>query len=480
MGKHLFVVYLLLIIPPYLNSQKIFIKGDIYYSAKKPDYLTVEKFQYSLQKRNILSEINPIPVSSGLEKFSVEINCSFPQVIKLFYKDIFVNPGDTINVEYFYNFDVENHFKDSLSVDARYPLDLLFYEELDKNELGTSPKYNDKKYSNNILLYKTDVESYYKNILDYLQRNRNKISNEFWKYLRKDLLFRKMIMLCLPVELNVITKDKLPENYFSEFKLLPTNDSNLIDMLSYCRTLTLSTTLVNYEGDRNKLDFPQFSELINEAAKRKVGIVRDYLMFSICNWCFKKAQPDVIRKVRKELEIFLDNFSDYEYRKAIEENYPFQFAENSSREIEPKIGKILLKDYSGKVYSFDEMIAKNNKLAYVDIWSTTCVPCIKEIPLSLELFNTKYKQNYVNIYLAIDEDFSKWKSMSQEMKIPQEQSYLLFQKPDDENFENYFSVLSFPHCILMSGKKVINFNMPRASTPDLLENELNYQYNKIK
>ena len=479
MKRYLTVIYLLLSIPIYVKPQKVFIRGDIYYFVNKPNYLTVEKFQFSLQKRNILSEINPIPVSNGVEKFSTEINCDFPQVIKLFYKDIFVNPGDSINVKYFYDFDEDNHLNDSLAVESKYPLDLLFYEKLDKNKLEVSPRYDDKKYLNNVVLYKTDVDLYYKSISDYLQQHRNEISNEFWEYLKKDLLFRKMSMLCLPVELNMITKDKLPDNYFSEFKLLPENNNKLIDMFSYCRALTLSVTLVNYDGDRNKLDFPQFSDLLDEVAKRKAGIVRDYLMFSICNWCFKKAQPDVIRKVRKELEKYLNKFSGFGYRKAIEENYPFQFAKNSSKEIEPKIGKILLKDYSGKVYSFDEMIAKNNKLAYIDIWSTTCLPCIKEIPLSQELFNTKYKENYVNIYLAIDEDFFKWKQMSKDLKIPEEQSYLLFQKSDDENFEDYFNVVSFPHCILIDGMKVVNYNMPRASTPDLLENELNYQYNKM-
>ncbi|MCC7402170.1 MAG: hypothetical protein B6D44_16855 [Ignavibacteriales bacterium UTCHB2] len=472
-----YITFHLLPVVLFANSLPTFISGKIYHSSRHISYLAAERFQYSLQRRELFTEIHPYFISKGVDSFSINVECEFPQVIMLFFKDIFIKPGDSIKVNYFYNWD-EKGMKDSLDAESKYPLDILFYEKLNKNEFGLPPQFDDKKYFENYELYKRDLDSFYRHIHDYLVVHKKEISNEFLEYLQNDLLFKQMDELCSPVESGLITRDKLPNNYFSLFSLLQENESKFIYMTSYCVALRDKIVLLDYKGDRNKLDFHQFSTFLEEAAKRENGVIRDYLLFHISIWCFNKASPEVIREVRVELEKYLGTISNTDYRIAIEENYPFQFAENTNRTIEPRIGEILVKNYSGNIYPLKDILGTNGQMVYLDIWSTSCLPCLKEIPLSLKLFEERYGKNILNIYLAIDEDISAWKKLSRKLNIPLNKSYVLFKTPDDQVFEEFFKILSFPQCILIKDRTIINEKMPHATRPDLLENELNYQMKK--
>ena len=477
MKKYFLIIFLFVTNLLYSNIESVCIIGEIINSGRKFDYFTLEKFQFSKQKRILLSQIKPVPGSDNNEYFTAEFACQTPQVVKLFYKDIFVKPGDTIKVKYFYRLDNQNQFWDSLSVDASYPLDIFFYEKLNKNVIANLPRYDDKKYLNDFYVYKKDIEEYYKNIFEYIKTERNSISDEFWKYLQKDLLFREMQMLCLPVEWDLISRNKLSADYFSLFNQLPENDNELLDMQSYCLALFLSNTLVNYDGNRDSLNYFQFANLLSSVSDTKTGPVRDYLIFAVSNWCFKKAEPETIRQIRNEIQKYLPDFTDTEYIRSIEENYPFLFAENNNI-IKNEIEEILVRNHNGEVFSLKSIFSKFRKLTYLDVWSTSCPPCLKEIPVSLSLFKTKYQDDFRNIYFSLDDDFVKWSKMSTNLKIPSDRSFIFIKKADREIFEKYFNINSIPHCILIDDNLVINYRMPGASTLELLENELKYQQDK--
>lgn len=471
MKKYLIIILIVICFPFVGIAEKVIIKGKIYHSGTKMNMFTIDNFQFSTQKRKILFEIKTELETEGYDSFYTEIDCLKPQVIQIFLKNIFIQPGDTIDVNYYYDFVQGGYFKDSMIVNFVNPLNILFYDKLANNKIYETPDCNNEKYFKRPDIYKQDVSKYFDSIICFIKANKNKFSNAFFQYLQKDLLFRKMQMLCLPIELELYRKEELSADYFSIFRLLPKNDSSLIDMLSYCYSLFLHVTLVEYKGNRNQFDIVQFSSLLSKISIEHKGIVKDYLMLAICNWYYYKAEPEVIRETKKEIEKYLDNFSNIVYRKAIEENYPFQFTQNGDRLFSDSIKNILLQDYDGKVYKFSTIYVPD-KLTYADIWATSCPPCIKEIPVSLKLFDLKYKTLLSNIYISMDDDFAKWINISQRLGIPKEKSFIILNKFDRDYFERYFNVLSFPHYVLFKGDKVLNYNMPRISNAELLDNEL--------
>ncbi|MFO7830214.1 MAG: TlpA disulfide reductase family protein [Bacteroidales bacterium] len=69
-------------------------------------------------------------------------------------------------------------------------------------------------------------------------------------------------------------------------------------------------------------------------------------------------------------------------------------------------------DMNGANYTLDSFRGKKLLLHF---WSTTCAPCIEEIPLLLDLNNKE--KNLIIINISLDNDFEKWKNGVYDLKM---------------------------------------------------------------
>ncbi len=110
---------------------------------------------------------------------------------------------------------------------------------------------------------------------------------------------------------------------------------------------------------------------------------------------------------------------------------------------------------SAKDTPVDELIGKiiqehQGKIIYLDIWSTWCSPCRKEMPYSKNLMNTLNSDKVDFVYLCLDSKEDKWKAIISELNI--EGSHYLA-TPDQSKFAyQLFEMNGVPQYILIDRK----------------------------
>ncbi|MBP6023892.1 TlpA family protein disulfide reductase [Ferruginibacter sp.] len=459
---------------------KIVIRGNIYSQGPKIGYLSLEKFTFSTQQRKIFQQIHPVEVSKNHQEFSVELDIARPMLMQLFFKDMYFTPGDTINVDYFYKTGIDGHLHDSLAVKAKYPQNFLFYDLLYKNKFATDPATEQKKYIGNWQLYKDDLTNYYDSVEAEIDWKIEGFSQEFLEYVRNDLFFSRLQSLSAPIESGLVNASDLPPNYFADFDKADFNNENLLEQPSYCYSLFLYNTIVNYKGDRNKLDSAQFGLLMNIVNQKYNGEIKGYLMFHISNWFFKKASPDAIRNIKIMLEDQFTKDVKEEYKKLIIENYPFQFTQSKSR-LSIDILDTKFKNVSGNPIDLKSILAKQgDRIIYIDFWASWCIPCLHNITESLKSIKQLDSKKFTSFYISIDDDLVKWRKASKQLKIPNERSAVVENKKMRQGVSSYFNIESVPHGILIYNGEVINFNMPHPLSKHLFINEIKSQLQKVE
>lgn len=109
--------------------------------------------------------------------------------------------------------------------------------------------------------------------------------------------------------------------------------------------------------------------------------------------------------------------------------------------VSKKGDSIKLSDYKGRV-------------VYIDVWATWCGPCIKSLPLTLDL-QAKFKPtDFVTLYVSIDKDVDKWR-MYLDSKQTKENHIIT----DGVKLRNDYKIGGIPRYILIGRDgKVIKAN----------------------
>ncbi len=69
-----------------------------------------------------------------------------------------------------------------------------------------------------------------------------------------------------------------------------------------------------------------------------------------------------------------------------------------------------LTDRSGAMAKLHDVIRENKgKIIFIDIWASWCGPCLLELPLSAQIQNEFVKEDFIVLFLSIDEDKERWK-----------------------------------------------------------------------
>ena len=457
-------------------AQKAVITGTIHAQGEKLEFLSLEKFYFNEQRRQIIQRLENKQPDVARHPFLAEVELESPMVLQLFFKNMYFSPGDTVHVDYYYNRNGDS-FTDSIAVRAKYPYDLLFYEQLAKHKYGFLPNPSDTKYTARWDTYKSDLEAFYKNVLSGIKESEHLFSPRFLNHVKEDLFYDKLERLGIPVELGLVARDNLPHNYFEAFDSMDLNNDNLLQLNNYCSSLFSYNTIVKYKGNRNKLDIAQYLQLMQGVDSMHTGEVKSYLSFHISNWFFKKAQPEVIREMKQPLDTYILAKVNDKYKAIILENYPFQYAV-SKKTMSKELMNMALRDFSGKPTSLGQVIAANKgKLIYVDLWASWCAPCLTDIPKARAMVADSFSQQIVDIYIAIDADDKKWKGESNKLGIPKENAFVVSSEEVWNLMSTALNIESIPHGFLLSENIFLNFDMPRPSSHDLFLDELKNQIN---
>ncbi|MFA5850111.1 MAG: TlpA disulfide reductase family protein [Bacteroidales bacterium] len=139
---------------------------------------------------------------------------------------------------------------------------------------------------------------------------------------------------------------------------------------------------------------------------------------------------------------------------------------NDLKELSP--GKMApdfgLFDVNGKKIMLSDLRGKN---VFIDIWSTWCGPCIKEIPY-IEKLHEKYKnsKNLEFVSISVDDDIKAWKNKLAEDK-PSWKNFVAEGGYNSSLNKKYF-ITAIPRFILIDKDgKIISVNALRPSSPDI-------------
>jgi thiol-disulfide isomerase/thioredoxin len=133
--------------------------------------------------------------------------------------------------------------------------------------------------------------------------------------------------------------------------------------------------------------------------------------------------------------------------------------------------------------TFEQVIRLNqfkDKVIYVDLWGTRCIPCIEEFAFNNEL-KEKFKDQPVEyLYLAVDyghpDDYSRWKEMVQDKKLFGYNMLIsasLYKEVWNIIKDSVKEMYLIPHYIIVDKKgKIVYADAARPSAKDSVYREL--------
>ncbi len=197
------------------------------------------------------------------------------------------------------------------------------------------------------------------------------------------------------------TNIDLDDDYYSFFSTFDLNNANHLQLNSY-RELLMD--YVQYQAEKhieqheslNNSDFPETLAILNVItssftnSKIKNRILNDMMREQVNEL---KVNDEIMKKLSEKMDKeYFDEINEmYQELKPLSKGNPapgFTLLDNKGRTIR-------LNDFQGKYL-------------YVDVWSTTCAPCIREIPF-LKKLKDEYKNKNIEIVGICLSGKDQWK-----------------------------------------------------------------------
>ncbi|WNJ20368.1 TlpA disulfide reductase family protein [Pontibacter sp. G13] len=141
--------------------------------------------------------------------------------------------------------------------------------------------------------------------------------------------------------------------------------------------------------------------------------------------------------------------------------------------IQTLFSSTLLENGAGDTVRLDEVMTElSGKAVYLDFWSSTCTPCIHEMPSSHKLKKSLEAEPVEIVYLAYDPNPSAWKKMAEKTGVVHAAHQYRILNLDDNPFLEALEVRVLPRYLIFDGighLKYAQAPSPSAhSTADIL------------
>jgi thiol-disulfide isomerase/thioredoxin len=379
---------------------------------------------------------------------------------------IFLEPKDTVVITLNPDQDLAAHTGKyyNITVKSKYPGNIIFFDELDKI-IGVTVKY---KFENPLVfkeICKTAFNKSIKLLNDF--KDRNTISENFYKYTLEDLKARQILWFCEMLGLK--NKINFKSSLIDEFKVNTFSDSTFsVASDKYA----IASFVYNYYIANNFNPENFFSNLTNEFTtilKNYTGLVRDRLMGWEIEDYLGKDNPSF----DSCYQVFLLECNNNQIRNEVVNKvdaYVKPIHNLNKISLLDLLNISKLKDAADKKISLFSVI-DDSAINLIDCWATWCIPCRNQIPY-VDQLRKKYGSKMNIVYISFDKDEIKWKSFVKKNNLKNNQ--IIIDNDFGSEFSKYFDIQTIPRYILISkgGLKVLNGKMPLPALQEDFEAEL--------
>jgi len=244
--------------------------------------------------------------------------------------------------------------------------------------------------------------------------------------------------------------------YPNLFKNIDVNENRLIEVNDYMRFVSSyiwKTTYAKLENNDTTDVYVTFLEVLNSEVSDST--VKEKISYDI-----GRTRLDITKEVDKVYDLVAQNLANAAYLEKIESKYQgLKKVEKGA--ISPSFK---FKDIDGEEVALEDL---RGKIVYIDIWSTTCAPCMAEIPYQKKLEDSFEGKNICFVAINVMDKKGKWKKTVKEKKLGGIQLYAPNSKV---SFFKDYMVRGIPRYILIDTDGIIiSSSANRPSNPKLKE-----------
>jgi len=244
--------------------------------------------------------------------------------------------------------------------------------------------------------------------------------------------------------------------YPNLFKELDVNDNRLIGNNDYLRVINSyiwNITYAKLENNDTTDVYVTFLEVLNSEVSDST--VKEKISYKIGN-----TRLDITKELDKVYKLVVQNLSNAAYLEKIESKY------QGLKKVEKGAVSPSFKfnDINGKEVALEDL---SGKIVYIDIWSTSCAPCMTEIPYQKALEDSFEGKNICFVAINVGDKMEHWKKTVKSKKLGGIQLYA----PDSKvSFFKDYMVSGIPRYILIdTDGTIISSSANRPSNPKLKE-----------
>ncbi len=170
----------------------------------------------------------------------------------------------------------------------------------------------------------------------------------------------------------------------------------------------------------------------------------------------------------KELNEIIPNLSE----NVQEKYYELKNAKNTRKELTgQQYLPFSLKTLNNENFILSDAVA-SNKLILLDFWASWCMPCIKEMPMLVQLYKDYKDKGLEIVGISLDEGELSWKKTVEKNKMTWVQT--INNKEKSANVANMYNVTSIPHTILIDANgKIVGDGLRGEDLIEEIKNILN-------
>jgi len=212
-------------------------------------------------------------------------------------------------------------------------------------------------------------------------------------------------------------------------------------------SVSIEELTIQFLKIKNKLDATVQTKIL-DSPSNPFNIVMTGSLFpssSFDNWDLNNLK--ILKVVAQAFEESYPKTTVAEtFRRQVEdiENAYTQYYENKNGTIQSP--EISLNTPEGKTVKLSEL---RGKIVLIDFWASWCVPCRKENPTLVRLYNKYKNKEFTILSVSLDEDINAWKNaiLTDGLVWPNHVSDLLGW---ESSMINLYSIEAIPHTILVN------------------------------